>query len=157
MGRSLIWRLEQGASFRIAEDFSLLDATDDAVELPDDAQVLLWHPVDAAAGEVEAWRTCLADYELQPLIDQLHAGAQLPEAGQWKNHALHPAGPLQIRQGALSGLLAKWNYRPGPVGTAPASTSTGWTWQARSCTSNSTTGATCRSWTWTTAWTSPMP
>ncbi|TDF28896.1 DUF4132 domain-containing protein [Delftia tsuruhatensis] len=119
MGRTLIWRLEQGASFRIAEDFSLLDAADDAVELPDDAQVLLWHPVDAAAGEVEAWRTCLADYELQPLIDQLGAGAQLPDASQWKNHALHPAGPLQIRQGALSGLLAKWNYRPGPVEDGP--------------------------------------
>lgn len=119
VGRSLIWRLEQGASFRIAEDFSLLDAADDAVELPDDAQVLLWHPVDAAAGEVEAWRTCLADYELQPLIDQVGAGAQLPEAGQWKNHALHPAGALQIRQGALSGLLAKWNYRPGPVEDGP--------------------------------------
>jgi hypothetical protein len=33
VGRSLIWRLEQGASFRIAEDFSLLNAADDAVEL----------------------------------------------------------------------------------------------------------------------------
>ncbi|CAB5669818.1 Uncharacterised protein [Delftia tsuruhatensis] len=119
VGRSLIWRMEQGASFRIAEDFSLLDAADDAVELPEDAQVLLWHPVDAAPGETEAWRTCLSDYELQPLIDQLGAGTQLPDASQWKDQALHPAGPLQIRQGALSGLLAKWNYRPGPVEDGP--------------------------------------
>jgi hypothetical protein len=119
VGRSLIWRMEQGASFRIAEDFSLLDAEDSPVELPEDAQVLLWHPVDAAAGEAQAWQDCLNDYGLTPLVDQVGASGQLPEPSQWRDGALHPAGPLEIRQGALSGLLAKWNYRPGPVGDGP--------------------------------------
>lgn len=119
VGRSLIWQLQQGVSFRIAEDFSLVDANDDPVELPADAHITLWHPADAAPGEAEAWRTCLADYELQPLIDQVGAACLLPDASQWKDGALHPAAALEISQGALSGLLAKWNYRPGSVEDGP--------------------------------------
>lgn len=119
LARSLIWRLVDGASFRIAEDFSLVDVDDDAVTLPERGDIVLWHPVDAGDAEIEAWRAYLADYEIEALVDQVGAAGALPEAAQWRDDALHPAAPLAIRQGALAGLLAKWNYRPGPVGDGP--------------------------------------
>lgn len=119
LARSLIWRVEGGPSFRIAEDFSLVDAADDGVTLPEHGLIKLWHPVDATAQDIECWRACLADYEVEPLIDQIGASATLPGEQQWRENALHPVGPLEIAQGALAGLLTKWNYRPGQVGDGP--------------------------------------
>lgn len=120
VGRSLIWRLEgTPISFRIAEDFSLVDVNDDPVGLPAEAAVSLWHPASAEPGAREAWQSYLADYELTPLVEQVGAPSQLPVPAQCKGNELHPPVPLEIAQGALSGLFAKWNYRAGPVGDGP--------------------------------------
>ncbi len=120
VGRSLIWRLvESGRSFRIAEDFSLVDVVDEAVVLPAEGQVSLWHPLDADVDEIAAWRSYLDDYELKPLVEQLDAPAVLPALEQWQGSELRPPCPLTITQGALSGLLSKWNYRPGQASDGP--------------------------------------
>ncbi|HLD68323.1 MAG TPA: DUF4132 domain-containing protein [Pseudomonas sp.] len=112
VGRSLIWQVQgAGSSFRIAEDFSLLDVEDNVLSLPLEARIGLWHPVTAEAGEAEAWKSNLADYELEPLVDQFGACTSLPEPEQFKDdHLLAPAG-LVVPQGKLAGVLAKCGYR----------------------------------------------
>ncbi|MCO6062645.1 DUF4132 domain-containing protein, partial [Pseudomonas sp. MOB-449] len=49
VGRSLIWRAEEApelarSSFRLAEDFSLVDVEDEVLSLPEGCSVSLWHP-----------------------------------------------------------------------------------------------------------------
>ncbi|RSZ60923.1 DUF4132 domain-containing protein [Massilia atriviolacea] len=118
LGRSLIWQ-SQGtapASFRIAEDLSLVQADDSVFSLPDDAMVTLWHPASAAAGELDAWRAHLADYELTPLIDQLNAPSALPPAASMNaERLLAPAG-LRVAQEQLASIMNKCGYRQGPTG-----------------------------------------
>ncbi len=125
VGRSLIWRIEDApqlahTSFRLAEDFSLVDVEDDPVTLPDDCSISLWHPATAADGEREAWQTNLADYELDALVDQLGACAELPGEAQFKDGTLLPPAPITVAQEQLSSLFKKHGYRPGPVGDGPS-------------------------------------
>lgn len=125
VGRSLIWRIEDApqlahTSFRLAEDFSLVDVEDDPVSLPDDCSISLWHPATAADGEREAWQANLADYELDALVDQLGACAELPGEAQFKNGMLLPPAPITVAQEQLSSLFKKHGYRPGPVGDGPS-------------------------------------
>ncbi|SOE35835.1 DUF4132 domain-containing protein [Delftia acidovorans] len=125
VGRSLIWRAEDApglarTSFRLAEDFSLVDVEDETVALPAGCSISLWHPATAQPGEREAWQTYMADYELEPLVDQLGACAEQPAPGQFKNGMLLPPAPITLAQEQLGGLLKKFGYRPGPVGDGPS-------------------------------------
>ena len=125
VGRSLIWRAEDApglarTSFRLAEDFSLVDVEDETVTLPAGCSISLWHPATAQPGEREAWQTYMADYELEPLVDQLGACAEQPAPGQFKNGMLLPPAPITLAQEQLGGLLKKFGYRPGPVGDGPS-------------------------------------
>ena len=125
VGRSLIWRIEDApqlthSSFRLAEDFSLVNVEDDPVTLPDDCSISLWHPATAPEGERDAWQANLADYELEALVDQIGACAELPGEAQFKNGTLLPPAPLTVAQEQLSGFFKKQGYRPGPVGDGPS-------------------------------------
>lgn len=125
VGRSLIWRAEDApglarTSFRLAEDFSLVDVEDETVALPAGCSISLWHPATAQPGEREAWQTYMADYELEALVDQLGACAEQPAPGQFKNGMLLPPAPITLAQEQLGGLLKKFGYRPGPVGDGPS-------------------------------------
>lgn len=125
VGRSLIWRAEDApglarTSFRLAEDFSLVDVEDEAVTLPAGCSISLWHPATAQPGEREAWQAYMADYELEALVDQLGACAEQPAPGQFKNGMLLPPAPITLAQEQLGGLLKKFGYRPGPVGDGPS-------------------------------------
>ncbi|ATH15859.1 hypothetical protein CHL79_27345 [Delftia acidovorans] len=125
VGRSLIWRAEDApglarTSFRLAEDFSLVDVEDETVTLPAGCSISLWHPATAQPGEREAWQAYMADYELEPLVDQLGACAEQPAPGQFKNGMLLPPAPITLAQEQLGGLLKKFGYRPGPVGDGPS-------------------------------------
>src|SRR5690606_38654924 len=121
VGRSLIWRAEEApelarSSFRLAEDFSLVDVEDEVLSLPEGCSVSLWHPATAEAGELEAWQTYFADYEMEPMVDQLGACAELPSAELFKDEQLLAPPGLVVAQEQLAGLAKKWGYRPGPVG-----------------------------------------
>lgn len=125
VGRSLIWRAEDApglarTSFRLAEDFSLVDVEDEALALPEGSHISLWHPATALPGEREAWQAYFADYELEPLVDQLGACAEQPAPSQFKDGMLLPPAPLTLAQEQLGGLLKKFGYRPGPVGDGPS-------------------------------------
>jgi hypothetical protein len=122
MGRSLIWQVADtdGHSFRIAEDFSLLGLDDTVLTLPEQALIRLWHPVHAKAGEVQAWKTSLAEYELEALIDQIGAPADLPPPEAMTGEALLAPAGLKVTQEQLAGVLKKSGYRQGPVGDGPS-------------------------------------
>ena len=50
----------------------LLDRSWEPIEVPDDAQVRLWHPMDADPAQVRAWREALTDRELRQPIKQAY-------------------------------------------------------------------------------------
>ncbi len=58
-------------TFRALEDGSLTDVEDESVELPDDAEVSLVHPLDLEEADRAAWLQHLVDYNVAPPFAQL--------------------------------------------------------------------------------------
>ncbi|SDY39491.1 DUF4132 domain-containing protein [Delftia lacustris] len=123
VAQGLVWRVEPAAgqpfSLRIAEDLSLVDAESDAVQLPAEGRIALWHPAQATEQERAQWRECLADYGLKALVDQVDAPADLPLASQWQPELLQPLAPIRLTQQALDGLAGPWRFHAGPVCDGP--------------------------------------
>ena len=72
----LVWTAATGGDvvvFRPTEDGALLGVNDVEVPLGDDASVGLAHGTLLEPALVEAWRAHLADYQVEPLFDQLTA------------------------------------------------------------------------------------
>ena len=114
--RRLIWRLEEGkraASILPVDDF-LVDAGGDPVNWFSDAtRVTLWHPIDAADGEVTAWRQRLALMSATQPFKQAHREIYLVtdaerETGHYSNRfAGHILRQHQFRRLAQS---RGWRY-----------------------------------------------
>ncbi|NGY61004.1 DUF4132 domain-containing protein [Lentzea sp. NEAU-D13] len=68
--RRLVWITGEGSSFRLAEDRTLADASDDEFTLPGDATVRVAHPVDLQS-VLEQWGEMFADYEILQPFPQL--------------------------------------------------------------------------------------
>lgn len=123
VAQGLVWRVEPAAgqpfSLRIAEDLSLVDAQSDAVQLPAEGRIALWHPAQATEQERAQWRECLADYGLKALIEQVDAPADLPLTSQWQPELLQPLAPIRLTQQALDGLAGPWRFHAGPVCDGP--------------------------------------
>ncbi len=123
VAQGLVWRVEPAAgqpfSLRIAEDLSLVDAESDAVQLPAEGRIALWHPAQATEQERAQWRECLADYGLKALVEQVDAPADLPLSSQWQQELLQPLAPIRLTQQALDGLAGPWRFHAGPVCDGP--------------------------------------
>lgn len=123
VAQGLVWRAEPAAgqpfSLRIAEDLSLVDAESDAVQLPAEGRIALWHPAQATEQERAQWRECLADYGLKALVEQVDAPADLPLTSQWQQELLQPLAPIRLTQQALDGLAGPWRFHAGPVCDGP--------------------------------------
>lgn len=123
VAQGLVWRVEPAAgqpfSLRIAEDLSLVDADSDAVQLPAEGRIALWHPAQATEQERAQWRECLADYGLKALVEQVDAPADLPLSSQWQQELLQPLAPIRLTQQALDGLAGPWRFHAGPVCDGP--------------------------------------
>ena len=119
VGQSLIWQTDDGQSFRISEDRSLVDVNDEVVELTDGQPIRLWYPIHGKEGEREQWQEYLADYELEPMVVQLDAPNQLPTPEQMNDHQILAPQKLTVMQGPLASLLKKLSYRQGPVTDGP--------------------------------------
>lgn len=123
VAQGLVWRVEPAAgqpfSLRIAEDLSLVDAESDAVQLPAEGRIALWHPTQATEQERAQWRECLADYGLKALVEQVDAPADLPLSSQWQQELLQPLAPIRLTQQALDGLAGPWRFHAGPVCDGP--------------------------------------
>jgi hypothetical protein len=120
LGQSLIWQGDDLHSFRIAEDLSLVDVNDETVNLADTANIRLWHPLHALDGERQQWQQYFSDYELTPIVEQLHAPSQLPDQTRLQLQKIAANAGLQIVQEKLAALLKKLGYRQGPVGNGPS-------------------------------------
>ncbi|PZP69233.1 MAG: hypothetical protein DI604_18370 [Delftia acidovorans] len=123
VAQGLVWRVEPAAgqpfSLRIAEDLSLVDAESDAVQLPAEGRIALWHPAQATEQERAQWRECLADYGLKALVEQVDAPADLPLSSQWQQELLQPLAPIRLTQQALDGLAGPWRFHAGSVCDGP--------------------------------------
>jgi hypothetical protein len=71
--RRLIWRFERSGevSLAIPQGGSLVGVTGNAIDV-DGASVRLWHPLDATAGTVAAWRTFLEERRIVQPFKQAH-------------------------------------------------------------------------------------
>jgi hypothetical protein len=72
--RRLVWATftgdEAGTSFRVAEDQTFADVSDDEYTLADDASIGIVHPLHLG-GDVKAWSDVFADYEILQPFEQL--------------------------------------------------------------------------------------
>jgi hypothetical protein len=59
------------AAFRMLEDRSFTQASDEPFELPAAGNTGIVHPLELSADERQAWQTHLADYEIEPPFPQL--------------------------------------------------------------------------------------
>ncbi len=68
--RRLVWRTGKGEAFRVAEDRTFADASDDPWILPEDASVTVAHPL-LLQDTVDTWAEMFADYEIVQPFPQL--------------------------------------------------------------------------------------
>ncbi|HEY0736263.1 MAG TPA: DUF4132 domain-containing protein [Herpetosiphonaceae bacterium] len=83
--RTLIWGTYDplgalSSTFRVTEDQSYADATDEMVDLPPDVAIGLIHPLDLSADVRAAWGEILSDYEIVQPFPQLGRAIQRLEA-----------------------------------------------------------------------------
>ncbi|MFI5843868.1 DUF4132 domain-containing protein [Catenuloplanes sp. NPDC051500] len=119
LARALIWQVQDGHAFRIAEDGTLASLGDDTLTLADDQHISLWHP--AADTDQRAWAEVLADYEIfQPftqvgravhtLTPEQAAARVIPShTGRYfEVEALHPVAARGWRHNADGGVERDW-------------------------------------------------
>jgi hypothetical protein len=110
----LVWQAGDTA-FRLAEDRTLADVEDEPFELPEDATVRLAHPL-TLGGEVEAWASVLADYEILQPFDQLARPVFELSEGERVSGRLTRFEGAKTGGGPLIGLLKRgWKFG-GPPG-----------------------------------------
>ncbi len=117
----LVWLMTpagggEQVAFRPVEDGALLDADDGVVELSDEAVIRLAHGTLMGSREVAAWRDHLADYQVDPLFDQLTATAPQVETGASRvdDFSGRPTTALVLRRAATGR-----GYRHGQTVSGP--------------------------------------
>ncbi|MEU8122284.1 DUF4132 domain-containing protein [Spirillospora sp. NPDC049024] len=112
--RRLVWLACEGegegegartTAFRVAEDGTFADVEDDAVALPESAEVRVAHPLDLG-GSLAAWSEVFADYEILQPFPQLGRPVHRPADGD--------------------GGLGRFEGQTVPVGKVLGLTSRGW-------------------------------
>ncbi|WP_309645939.1 DUF4132 domain-containing protein, partial [Phenylobacterium sp.] len=126
--RALIWRV--GSSDLMVAGDSFIDVEGRAQEVPADARVRLWHPLDATAEKVLAWRRRVLDLGVTQPIKQAHREIYvLTEAerrtGVYSNRfAAHILRQHQFRalcqaRGWRYGLMGGWDGYNTPTRALP--------------------------------------
>jgi hypothetical protein len=114
--RRLVWLAEHDGrttAFRVAEDGTYADASDDTVTLPGQAGISVAHPLDLG-GTVPAWSRLLADYEiLQPFPQLGRTVHTLTDAEREAGHLERLAG-LKVPAHAVLGLTRRGWVRGAP-------------------------------------------
>lgn len=120
LARTLLWETDDAAiRFRIAEDGSFADASDDAITLPASARVRLAHPA-RAPGLPAAWADRFAEYELVPVIDQLGRRAHALGKKEPRASTLDVARGAKASAKKLMGLLESRGWRRNDPGSPTA-------------------------------------
>ncbi|QFG20440.1 DUF4132 domain-containing protein [Actinomadura sp. WMMB 499] len=111
--RRLVWTTDGGPAFRVAEDGTFADSSDDTVTVPDGARVGVAHPLDLG-GDLPAWTELFADYEiLQPFVQlarPVHALTGEERAGA----RLDRLDGLKVPPRAVLGLVGRGWERGAP-------------------------------------------
>ncbi|MEU5990496.1 DUF4132 domain-containing protein [Spirillospora sp. NPDC047418] len=102
LARRLVW-LSGDRAFRVAEDLTLADLTDDAVELPESAEVRIAHPVELGA-TLDAWSEVFGDYEILQPFPQLGRPVHALADGEGADGRLARFEGLTVPTGRLLGL-----------------------------------------------------
>ncbi len=77
LGQQLIWGLWNKAnelicSFRIDEDFELLNVEEDEIDLAEGTDIRIIHPIQLENEEVEEWKSIYFENDKEPLFNQLN-------------------------------------------------------------------------------------
>jgi hypothetical protein len=74
LARRLIWTFSAGGTTRagIWSGGGLVDVTDEPLDVPNDCEVALWHPIGQPVDEVLAWRRWIETHEIRQPFKQAH-------------------------------------------------------------------------------------
>jgi hypothetical protein len=112
IARRLIWQVEKTTFIQRGDGF--VDAQDQRIELPKDANVRLWHPIHSAPDDVLAWRHWLETHEVTQPFKQAHREVYvLTDAEQQTRTYSNRFAAHILRQHQLQALCDArgWAYR----------------------------------------------
>jgi Domain of unknown function (DUF4132) len=110
MARRLLWSTTEQPprSFRLSEEYSMLDAQDAPVVLGEGASVHLAHPMHLSAEALAAWAQSWADYELLQPFEQLGRRVhRLDDDNPATRDDVPSARGQPVAAGSLMGLLQR--------------------------------------------------
>ncbi|MES9539829.1 DUF4132 domain-containing protein [Actinomadura sp. NPDC000600] len=118
--RRLVWLASEGedartTAFRVAEDGTFADVEDDAVVLPESADVRVAHPLDLG-GSLAAWSEVIADYEILQPFPQLGRPVHALAEGEGADGRLERFEGLTVPVGKVLGLTSRGWGRGEPQG-----------------------------------------
>ncbi len=113
----LVWAVMNNgqvtATFRPLDDGSLTDVQDNAVTLPDGAQIRISHSCSLPPESSRAWLTHLADYSIEPLFTQFGRPPYELADGQGRETAVKAFEGHMVEAFKLRGLATKYGYTRG--------------------------------------------
>ena len=92
------------ASFRLAEDLSLLDAADDDFALAPAARLGIAHPLELGPERIAAWQALFSDYAIVQPFEQLQRATFAPDAGERAERAITRFANRPVPATSLGGL-----------------------------------------------------
>ncbi|MFV2178856.1 DUF4132 domain-containing protein [Actinomadura sp. LOL_016] len=114
--RRLVWLAEHDGrttAFRVAEDGTYADTDDEAVVLPEQAEIGVAHPLDLG-GAVPAWSALLADYEILQPFPQLGRTVHTLTGAERETAHLERFEGLKVPARAVLGLTGRGWERGAP-------------------------------------------
>ncbi len=113
----LIWGLyEDGRlqeSFRYMEDGSFTTAQEEELELPEQAQIGLVHPIELPPEQCAAWTEQLSDYEITQPFPQLGRPVYVVTKEEGKSTELRRFAGIEINSLTLLGRMQKYGWYKG--------------------------------------------
>ncbi|MGA4669192.1 DUF4132 domain-containing protein [Propionibacteriaceae bacterium Y1923] len=115
---ALVWGIYDNdqqllATVRFDEDGSPVDPDDEPVEISDDQQLGIVHPVDLAPEQISQWADVLADYELVAPFQQLDRPVYSLPADQGDEVNLLDIPQGEFPAGKLFGAFTKYGWQRG--------------------------------------------
>jgi hypothetical protein len=123
--RRVLWGVyDEGAmtaAFRVAEDRTFADASDEPYELPEAATVGVAHRLDLDDATCAAWAQVFGDYEILQPFDQLGRAVFRPTGDERKAAVMKRLTGVSVKTGKVLGLEARGWHRGMPQDA-------GWVW-----------------------------
>lgn len=77
VARALVWRTDKGKAFMLDGE-GVIDAQGGEVALPDDSEVMLWHPLHGSEAERAGWQAQISKRRLRQPVRQAYREIYLP-------------------------------------------------------------------------------